>query len=143
MPSVLDEPTGALGGAPAGFWRRFGASLIDGIVIGIVSTIVQYATSRGVGYVVGFVVAGIYFGYFHGTTGRTPGNAALGITVVGVRDGIGRPIGYQRAIVRWLMSYVSAVVILIGYLWMLWDPQKQTWHDKVAGSVPIHTGSNV
>ena len=29
------------------------------------------------------------------------------------------------------MSIVSAVVLLLGYLWMLWDPEKQTWHDKV------------
>jgi len=140
---VLDEPAGALGGSPAGFWRRLGSALIDGIILGVVSSIIQYATNRGLGTLFGFIIAGIYFGYFHGTTGRTPGNAALGITVVSVRDGIGQPIGYGRAIARWLMSYVSAIAILIGYLWMLWDPQKQTWHDKVAGSVPVYTGSNV
>ena len=120
-----------------------GSALIDGIILGVVSSIIQYATNRGLGTLFGFIIAGIYFGYFHGTTGRTPGNAALGITVVSVRDGIGQPIGYGRAIARWLMSYVSAIAILIGYLWMLWDPQKQTWHDKVAGSVPVYTGSNV
>jgi uncharacterized RDD family membrane protein YckC len=35
---------------------------------------------------------------------------------------------------------VSFVVFFIGYLWMLWDSNKQTWHDKAAGSVPIHPG---
>jgi uncharacterized RDD family membrane protein YckC len=35
------------------------------------------------------------------------------------------------------MSIVSAVVFLLGYLWMIWDSEKQTWHDKVAGSVVV------
>jgi len=49
------------------------------------------------------------------------------------------PIGYGRAFVRWLVSLVSGFVILIGYLWMLWDSEKQTWHDKAANSVVVPT----
>jgi uncharacterized RDD family membrane protein YckC len=128
-------------GQAAGFWRRFGASVIDAIVLGIVSTILRYAVGTGFGTLLGFVVAACYFGYFHGRTGQSPGNAALGIRVVGIGDG--QPIGYGRAVLRWIVSYVSGIVILIGYLWMLWDPQKQTWHDKAAGSLPIHTGTTI
>jgi uncharacterized RDD family membrane protein YckC len=29
---------------------------------------------------------------------------------------------------------VSGYVCLLGYLWMLWDDKKQTWHDKMVGS---------
>jgi uncharacterized RDD family membrane protein YckC len=32
---------------------------------------------------------------------------------------------------------VSGAVVLIGFLWMIWDREKQTWHDKAAGSVVI------
>ncbi|HEV2591006.1 MAG TPA: RDD family protein [Gaiellaceae bacterium] len=141
MPPPPPEEPRTGHGAPAGFWRRFGASLIDGILVGIVSTILRYALGTGLGTLLGFVVAAVYFTWFHGSTGRTPGNAALGITVVDINGG--GSIGYGRALGRWAMSYVSAVVILIGYLWMLWDPKKQTWHDKVAGSLPVHTGSNI
>jgi len=35
------------------------------------------------------------------------------------------------AIVRSLMKYVSIMALGLGCLWMLWDPQNQTWHDKV------------
>jgi len=45
----------------------------------------------------------------------------------------------SRAFVRWLVSIVSGAVIAIGYLWMLWDRDRQTWHDKAAGSLPVHT----
>ncbi len=49
----------------------------------------------------------------------------------------GELIGYGRAFGRSLVSIVSGLVIGIGYLWMLWDPRKQTWHDKAVGSVPV------
>jgi uncharacterized RDD family membrane protein YckC len=46
-------------------------------------------------------------------------------------------IGYGRAFGRALVSIVSGLVIAIGYLWMLWDPRKQTWHDKAVSSLPV------
>ncbi len=32
---------------------------------------------------------------------------------------------------------MSAIVLLLGYLWMLWDKENQTWHDKMATSVVV------
>ena len=61
----------------------------------------------------------------------------MSIRVVDLRDGTGAPIGYGRALGRALMSIVSGVVLLLGYLWMIWDSEKQTWHDKVVGSVVV------
>src|SRR3954463_13629988 len=106
---MLDESQGALGGAPAGFWRRFFAGLIDGLVVGVVDTILRLVLGN-VGQLLGLAVSAAYFTYFHGRTGQTPGNAALGIRVVDVRDRIGQPIGYGRAFVRWLVSIPSALV---------------------------------
>lgn len=59
----------------------------------------------------------------------------MGIRVVAI--GTGEPIGYGRAIGRAVMSIVSALAILLGYIWMIWDKDKQTWHDKVASSVVV------
>jgi uncharacterized RDD family membrane protein YckC len=134
-PPPVEAPTGV--GEPAGFWRRLAGVIIDGLVVGVVDTILRFALGNGVGAGLGLVVSAAYFTYFHGRTGQTPGNAVLGIRVVDVRDRPGQPIGYGRAFIRWLVSIVSTIVIFLGYLWMLWDPQKQTWHDKAAGSVPI------
>ena len=121
----------------AGFWRRFAAAFIDGLVLGVVNGILRSFlgyTGAGLGVVISFA----YYTYFHGSTGQTPGDAVLGIRVLDIDDGT--VIGYQRAFIRALVSIVSGVVILLGYLWMLWDPRKQTWHDKAAGSLPIHVG---
>jgi uncharacterized RDD family membrane protein YckC len=134
-PSYSTAGTVAFTTARAGFWRRFAASLIDGILLGIVSAILQAIIGTGGGYGIGTLVTIGYFVYFHGTTGQTPGDAALSVRVVGKDDG--EPIGYGRAFVRWLVSLVSGVVILLGYLWMLWDGEKQTWHDKAANSVVV------
>jgi uncharacterized RDD family membrane protein YckC len=136
-PSYSTEGTVTLTSARAGFWRRFAASLIDGILLGIVSGILQAIIGKGGGYALGTLITIAYFMYFHGTTGQTPGDAALSIRVVGKDDGA--PIGYGRAFIRWLVSLVSGVVILLGYLWMLWDSEKQTWHDKAANSVVVPT----
>jgi uncharacterized RDD family membrane protein YckC len=150
MRSVLDEIHGELGGPPAGFWRRFVAALIDGVVVAVVGDIlgavlghrphsVQLWVSGGNGF--GLLISAVYFTFFHGRTGQTPGNAALGIRVVDARSRLGEPIGYGRALLRWVVSLVSGVLIGLGYLWMLWDGRKQTWHDKAAGSLPVRVGN--
>ncbi len=135
-PSAVDVSE-RLTWARVGFWRRFGAFVIDALVTGIVEGILSAILGRALGYGVGTLVSLAYFTYFHGTTGQTPGDAALGIRVVDLRNGTGAPIGYGRAFVRWLVSLVSGAVVLIGFLWMIWDREKQTWHDKAAGSVVI------
>jgi uncharacterized RDD family membrane protein YckC len=126
----------ALTSARAGFWRRFAAAFIDGILLGIVSFILQSIlgnTGSGLTLLIGIA----YYTYFHGSTGQTPGDAALSIRVVD-KDG-GGSIGYGRAFVRWLVSIISGLVFLLGYLWMLWDSEKQTWHDKAANDVVVPT----
>jgi uncharacterized RDD family membrane protein YckC len=60
--------------------------------------------------------------------GQTLGKKAVGIKVQGVQGDWG------KAIVRTLMKIVSAAPLGLGYLWMLWDKDGQTWHDKVAGT---------
>jgi uncharacterized RDD family membrane protein YckC len=127
---------GIQGGARAGFWRRFAASFIDGLVVGIASGILNAILGNGAGTGLGFVVSAVYFTAFIGAQrGQTLGQMALGIRVLCLDDGAS--IGYGRALVRWLVSIVSAIVLLLGYFWMLWDKEKQCWHDKAANDVVV------
>jgi uncharacterized RDD family membrane protein YckC len=121
----------------AGWWRRFFSALIDGIVLAIVQAILRVLVGDTGGISLGLLVDIAYFTYFHGSTGQTPGDMALSIKVVDLRDGTGQPIGYGRAFIRWLGSILSAIPLFLGYFWMLWDPEKQTWHDKIAGSAVV------
>ena len=80
--------------------------------------------------------ASSYFTYFEGgPTGQTLGKRALGIRVIDFKGG--GPIGYARGLVRYIARFLSAIVFFLGYFWMLWDPEKQTWQDKIAGTVVV------
>lgn len=137
---MLDATPSGLGGPPAGFWRRFGAAVIDGVLLGIVNVVLRLVVGSAGGSGIGILVSLGYFTFFHGRTGQTPGDAALAIRVVDERNGTSRPIGYSRAAGRWVVSIASTAVILLGFLWMLWDAKKQTWHDKAVGSLPVYLG---
>jgi uncharacterized RDD family membrane protein YckC len=130
-------------GPRAGFWARFGALVIDGIVVAILP-IVLIAIGAGsnsgglvaFGYVVGVVGGIVYVVYFEGgPTGQTLGKRAMGIRVIDFNTG--GPIGYGRAFLRWIGHIVSGFLCYLGYLWMLWDKEKQCWHDKMANDVVV------
>jgi uncharacterized RDD family membrane protein YckC len=131
------EPTGSGPSGPrASFWRRLGALLIDGIALGIVTGILAAFMSRNAANGIGTLIGLLYFTYFEGSaSGQTAGKKALGIRVIDFKTG--GAIGYGRAFIRYVGRIVSTIVLLIGYLWMIWDKEKQTWHDKFAGSVVV------
>jgi uncharacterized RDD family membrane protein YckC len=68
--------------------------------------------------------------------GRTPGMKITGNRLVDVNTGgpIGTGRGFGRALVA---QFISPFLCALGYLWAIWDPRKQTWHDKIANSVVI------
>ena len=122
----------------AGFWVRFFARVGDNVVALI------YASPIIVGGI--FLVA---LGVQNCDTSQntitctsdqvewTP--IALGIlalVAVGV-FALVLPIGTGRSVGRLVGSFVSGWFFYLGYLWMLWDSEKQTWHDKMVSSVVI------
>ncbi len=128
--------SGGASGPRAGFWRRFAGLIIDAIIVGIADTILRAIFGYGVGVSLGFVVSIVYFTVLIGNSrGQTVGQMALGIRVIDFNTG--GAIGYGRAFIRWLVAIVSAAVFLLGYLWMLWDKEKQCWHDKAANDVVV------
>ncbi|HEV8251184.1 MAG TPA: RDD family protein [Gaiellaceae bacterium] len=132
-------------GPRAGFWRRFLALLIDSIIVGIAGGVLVGIGGAldsnaliGIGYAVWLIGFAVYEIYFHGgPSGQTVGKRALGIRVIDFASG--GPIGYGRATIRWLGRIISGLFCYLGYLWMLWDQEKQTWHDKMANDVVVPT----
>lgn len=153
----------------SGFWRRVGAWLLDALIIGIPGSIVQRITEAAVpkhtvvcttfndrtalceqpttgGYLVIALVSLVllagniaYYAYFVGKKGATPGRQACGLRVVDQHTL--QPIGVGRAIGRYFASILSAIPCGLGFFWVIWDDKKQTWHDKMVGSVVLHTGN--
>jgi uncharacterized RDD family membrane protein YckC len=125
-------------GPRAAFLPRLAGWIIDGVIIGIVNRAVDSFTTAGIGVMLGFVVQLAYSVYFIASgSGQTPGMRIMNIRAIDATTG-GR-VDPGRAIARSLISIVSGTVFVLGYLWMLWDPERQTWHDKVAGTYVVPT----
>lgn len=89
----------------------------------------------------GIVSSTIYFTLFIGRSGQTLGMRIFGIAVRDARA-VTQPIGYWRALARWLLIgvlwglyYVPGIV---DSLWPLWDKRRQSWHDKAVRSIVVH-----
>ena len=142
----------------ASFPRRLAAVLVDGILIGIVNSIIGFALGFALGiatptdtftttttpesafnpltYAINMLISWIYYVSMTGKLGQTLGKMALGIKVV-KKDSNELP-GFSTAILREVVGkLLSLAVFVLGYLWMLWDKDKQTWHDKIAGTVVV------
>ena len=70
-----------------------------------------------------------------GRTGQSVGKKAMGIKLI--HEQTGQPIGAMQAFLRELLSGVINQIFYLSYLWMLWDDNKQTLHDKVIHSTVI------
>ncbi len=89
----------------------------------------------GVG-VIGVLAVALMYLTALGRTGQSWGKRIVGIKVVRVQAG--SPPGFWRAVGRELFAVViSSNILYLGFLWMLWDGDRQTWHDKIAGTVVI------
>ena len=127
---------------------RFVAALLEGVVVlavfiavSVVSSVVGVVFQSlgdllaSAGTLVGFVLVLIAEIMGEGRLGQSYGRHLAGIKVISTRDGrsIGSPAALGRNIVRGLGAYVFG----LGVLWILWDPQRQGWHDKAVGSVVV------
>ena len=136
MPDATTGPSGPR----AGFWIRFAAWFLDGLVLLVPLFVLVIAVGPSAARTLYLLVSAAYFTLMEGSpTGQTLGKRLCGIRVIDLR--VGGPIGPGRAFIRWIGRFVSGFVFFLGYLWMLWDPQKQTWHDKMANAVVVPTSA--
>ena len=125
----------------AGFWLRFVANICDGIMVSLISipfsiiTASTTGTTASLSQAAQFVVSFFVLAYWVGNQGGSPLRRKLGVFILDQDDG--SFIGQRRAFQRIMMSWVSGLVFLLGYLSMLRHPQSQTWHDRVAHSVVV------
>ena len=130
-PSSWGGGYGNASGPRASFGYRFLGSLIDALLLGTVNAIIQGATDRITSTAVGIMIGVIYTTLLLGSpSGQTLGMRAVGIRMIDTTTS-GR-VDYGRCVVRYLVAIVSGLALGLGYLWMLWDPERQTWHDKAA-----------
>jgi uncharacterized RDD family membrane protein YckC len=67
--------------------------------------------------------------------GQSWGQKAIGIKIVDIRSGTSISAG--RVFLRQICRIFSQLFCFLGYFWMLWDSQKQTWHDKMVNTIVV------
>jgi uncharacterized RDD family membrane protein YckC len=128
-------------GQLADWGSRAGAFLIDWVMIFIPSFILDILTTATksvvfevLGYLWG-IGMWVWFSVQVGTTGSSPGMRTVGLKCV--RKSTGQTLGAGMAIARWLLHIIDSLICLIGWLFPLWDSERQTLADKVIGSVVV------
>lgn len=133
-------------GAPAGFWIRFVAILVDGLCLWVVGFVVRFVAVRFFAGILGrrwggeivvmavliFILmlpGALYYILFHWKWGQTLGKMALRLRVVTV-DGF--PISLGTSVLRYFGYLLSALILLIGYIMVGFRQDKRALHDLLA-----------
>jgi uncharacterized RDD family membrane protein YckC len=75
-----------------------------------------------------------YFVTFWAWKSTTLGGMVCNLRIVRMN---GTPLTGADAVVRGLASVFSFVPLGLGFFWILKDPERQAWHDKIAGTLVI------
>ena len=88
-----------------------------------------------IGYIAIFAIAIWNLIIRQGKTGWSIGKQVIGIRLIGEKTGA--PIGPGLTFVRMLAHILDSLPCYLGYLWPLWDAKRQTFADKIMGTVVI------
>ena len=144
----------------AGFWRRLGAILIDFVLLAAAMAAIGWlglpiyqrhesvvgmadgsftasfkVDYNSLGMVIGVLLWWLYFALLESSRLQaTLGKLALAIKVTTLD---GRRIGFWRATLRTIAKYLSAAILLIGFIMAGLTRRRQALHDLLAGTLVV------
>ena len=142
-----------------GFWIRVGAYLIDAILLAIAGAVVGGILGVGVGalllgqqsadpshlgvqllsFAINLSTGWLYSALMESSANQaTLGKMALGLVVT---DEMGNRISFGRATGRYLAKFVSAFILMIGFIMVGFTERKQGLHDMIAGTLVTKKGT--
>lgn len=134
----------------AGFWRRTAAALIDTLLLLGLAFILELVLDSAMPFEESSdaVQSGLRreiltdhllpFGlilFFWVKLLGTPGKLLLQCRIADASTG--RPLSGRQAALRYIGYFLSAIPLLLGFLWIAWDKRKQGLHDKLANTVVV------
>jgi uncharacterized RDD family membrane protein YckC len=149
-----------------GFWIRFLARVIDGIIVGVINAIVRIPLmlmfgigtmgigglgrgsgadlifapamigALGISTLIGLALGAAFEVYFLTNHGATPGKMALGLRVIRADGG---PISPMLALGRHFAMWISAFILMIGYIMAAFDPEKRALHDRICETRVVYS----
>ena len=149
---------------PAGFFSRLVAFMIDLVIISVISTLLvtginEILTFFGVKILITrwinssinaetinsilkilvvilyYIFSFFYFAIFYALISYTPGKYLIGLRVVRTD---GYRLGFWKSALRAMGYYLSALLLFMGFFWIIIDKRRQGLHDKIAGTVVIY-----
>lgn len=132
-----------------GFWPRVGASLVDTVFLLIV-TVPLLVSIYGLAYytdidkpfiagpadlLISWVFPAFAAILFWLYKQATPGKMMIAARIVDAKTGNTLTVG--QSIVRYIGYFVAMLPLFLGIIWVAFDPRKQGWHDKLAGTVVV------
>ena len=150
---VMSIQGGLLGNAYAGYGKRVAAFFLDGFLCYLLAILLaalvggfmaaggSSSSAIGGSFLLVMLVSGwLYYIWPTAKNGQTLGKKMLGIKVV---DANGAPPGWGKAFRRYVLGFglenllMYVFIGLIGWLWPLWDANKQAWHDKIGSTYVV------
>lgn len=133
-----------------GFWRRFLAVVLDGIITSIIYFPIQMGLTAiwgplvirptapglavsflGMTWLISLAIGATYETYFISQKGATPGKMVLGLKVVTAGGG---PVSVSRALGRYFAKILSGIILCIGYIMAAFDSEKRALHDHICNT---------
>lgn len=133
LESAGPAPTDLAAFPRASFFSRFGAAALDALLVAVTVNLLdlEVAGGSGAAFLLAFLAYHIVFWAWKGTT---VGGIVCRLRVIRTNGG---PLRFADAVIRGLSSVFSAIVAGLGWLWVLWDADRQAWHDKIAGTCVV------
>ena len=135
--------------------RRFLAAMVDGVIIRIVLYVLNAYLLRALFFEQSAIInTDEYYPYMIYSNGiniilgwlyyalmeSSPKQATLGKMAFRARvtDEEGNRISFGQATGRYFSKILSAVILFVGFLMILWDKKQQGLHDKIAKTVVVY-----
>lgn len=137
-------------GIYGGFWLRVGARVIDIVITAVIMGVIELlwrgaldgydaAGEESLWLLIWLIGHWLYYAGLHASEWQ----ATLGKRVFGLRvvDLEGERIGFGRATGRYFAEFLSALILLIGYLMVAFTERKQGLHDMLANTLVVRAGA--
>ncbi len=130
----------------AGFWLRFAAGILDAIFLFLLLFFVNSIFSDYIcdisaslltmfaGGVISFLITFVYHVSFWAWKGQTAGKLITGVKIIRTDSS---PLDGKHAVIRFLSYVVSALPLMLGFIWIAFDHKKQGFHDKIADTYVV------
>jgi uncharacterized RDD family membrane protein YckC len=135
---------------PANLWRRLAALFYDTLLllaVWFIATAIVLPLTGGEAiepnnpFLTTYLlfVSFFFYGWFWRHGGQTLGMRSWRLQLQNMRAG---PVSWLQCLLRFIVALPAGLLFGLGYLWMLVDKRRLTWHDRYSETRIVQLDSN-